>query len=119
MAYPFLFIERIDMAKNYVQAGTTIEFVAAAAIKSGAIIEVGSMVVVAQTDAKSGEVCVGHTQGVFLLSKVSGAIVQGETLYLKNGSIGKDNTGVYAGKAWQAAGADAAEVEVNLNFGTA
>ena len=92
------------MAKNYVQDGETIEFTAAADVKSGDVVVVGELVVVAINDVASGEMGVGHTTGVWDLPKASATTFdQGVSVYLKDDAIGVDNTGVYAGKAWRAA----------------
>ncbi|MDW2204319.1 DUF2190 family protein [Vibrio sp. 1636] len=91
------------MAKNYIHDGATIEFTAVADVKSGDVVAVSSVVVVAINDVASGDKGLGHTCGVWDLPKAEGTTFnQGVSVYLKDGEIGVDNTGVYAGKAWSA-----------------
>lgn len=106
------------MAKNFIENGQTIDFIAQADVVSGQAVVVGALVVVAHGDIKSGEQGVGHAQGVFELTKASGtAIEQGADVYLTSGEIGTDTAGDYAGKAWGKAESVADTVWVALNFG--
>ncbi|MDW2216212.1 capsid cement protein [Vibrio sp. 1982] len=106
------------MAKNKQADGKTIDFVAAADHSSGALVEIGNMVAVVHENVVAGATGVGHVDGVWTLPKSEAvAINQGETVYVKNAVISKDNTGTYAGKAWMSADAAAAEIDVNINFG--
>ncbi|OEF59285.1 recombinase RecA [Enterovibrio norvegicus] len=108
------------MAKNKGQDGTTIDFIAGADLVGGAPVAIGDMVVVSHDDVANGEQGLGHVVGVWALPKASaGAISQGESVYLANGTVSTTNTGTYAGKAWSSAGAGETEVMVGLNVGHA
>lgn len=107
------------MAKNLVQNGHTITFVAAAAVSSGQAVVVGDMITVSHGDVAIGEAGEGHAVGVFNLPKTAAAdIAQGASVYLKDGEIGIDETGVYAGKAWEPAGNGVTSVPVSINAGS-
>ncbi|MCJ0806656.1 DUF2190 family protein [Vibrio vulnificus] len=104
------------MAKNAVSDGKTIEFVADQAYTSGAVVEIGALIAVVHENVASGEIGVGHAEGVWVLPKSSAvAIAQGELVYLKNGVISKDNTGTLAGKAWESVEAAVEEIAVKIN----
>ncbi|MET4696097.1 DUF2190 family protein [Endozoicomonas lisbonensis] len=105
------------MANNYVQDGGTMEFTAAADIKSGDPVVIGAIVVVALANAMTGELCVGRADGVFDLPKGAGAIGQGEKVYLTSGgNITKTASGnTAAGICWIAAEDADASVAVKLN----
>ncbi|EOX4945655.1 DUF2190 family protein [Vibrio alginolyticus] len=105
------------MAKNKIEDGQTIDFTAATAHKSGDLIEVGALAVVVHQNVEAGEPGVGHVEGVWSLPKSTAiAIAQGEAVYIKNAVISKDNTGVYAGKAWESKEAVDEEIAVRINF---
>ncbi|HCE3309687.1 DUF2190 family protein [Vibrio parahaemolyticus] len=105
------------MAKNKIEDGQTIDFTAATAHKSGDLIEVGALAVVVHQNVEAGEPGVGHVEGVWSLPKSTAiAIAQGEAVYIKNAVISKDNTGVYAGKAWESKDAADEEISVRINF---
>ncbi|ENB2089492.1 MULTISPECIES: DUF2190 family protein [Vibrio harveyi group] len=105
------------MAKNKIEDGQTIDFTAATAHKSGDLIEVGALAVVVHQNVEAGEPGVGHVEGVWSLPKSTAvAIAQGEAVYIKNAVISKDNTGVYAGKAWESKDAADEEIAVRINF---
>ncbi|MEB8638652.1 DUF2190 family protein [Cronobacter muytjensii] len=73
------------MAKNYVQDGTTIEWVNSTgkAVASGAPVQVGNIVGVAHADIAPGETGVLHMSGVFQLPKnAPDAWVAGTKVYL-------------------------------------
>lgn len=56
--------------KNYIKKGNAITCIAAAIVTSGQLVLVGSLHVVANTDAAIGEEFEGDTVGVFRLPKV-------------------------------------------------
>lgn len=104
------------MAKNYIQDGETINFVAAAKVVSGAAVVIGDLVAVSINDVADGEEGVAHTTGVWSLPKASATTFdQGVSVYLNDGEISTDNAGTYAGKAWEA-GVDA-ELTVAVKLG--
>ncbi|WP_105901426.1 DUF2190 family protein [Vibrio gangliei] len=107
------------MAKNFIEMGQTIGFIATSDVLSGQAVAIESLVIIAHGDVKSGEEGVGHAQGVFeLLKKTATEIAQGADVYLTGGEIGTDTSGVYAGKAWNAAASGTEAVWVALNFGS-
>ncbi|GAB6263245.1 DUF2190 family protein [Photobacterium galatheae] len=107
------------MAKNFVEMGHSIEFTATVDTAAGSPVAVGDMVAVAHTDVVAGDIGVGHTVGVYELGKASAVeILRGASVYLKDGAISDDNTGVYAGKAWLEAPAGQSFVWVGINFGS-
>lgn len=68
--------------KNYVQKGKTLTITAPAAVASGQLVVVGSIVGVAAFDAGLGADVEVVTQGVFELPKIStDVIAQGDKLY--------------------------------------
>ncbi|EKO3392592.1 DUF2190 family protein [Vibrio fluvialis] len=105
------------MAKNYVQDGDTIDFIAAADVASGSPVALGALVGVALDDVKSGMQGVAATNGVWSLPKAAGIeIAQGVSVYLKDGAITTDSAeAVAAGKAWAASEAAESAVSIGLN----
>jgi predicted RecA/RadA family phage recombinase len=70
------------MAKNFVQAGSTLTLVAPANVKSGGVVVVGALAGIAAYDASIGEEVEVVTEGVFTLPKTTpGAINQGDAAY--------------------------------------
>lgn len=105
------------MAKNYVQDGDTIDFIATADTASGDPVVLGDLVGVSLADVKSGVAGVAAANGVWSLPKAAGVeIAQGVSVYLKDGAITTDSTeAVAAGKAWAASEAAESVVSVGLN----
>ncbi|MCG6216268.1 DUF2190 family protein [Vibrio furnissii] len=105
------------MAKNYVQDGDTIDFIAAADVASGSPVAIGALVGVALDDVKAGMTGVAAANGVWSLPKAAGVeIAQGVSVYLKNGAITTDSAeAVAAGKAWSESAAGDSKVSVNIN----
>ena len=105
--------------KNYVQDGHTIDLTnpGSAVIVSGTPVAVGDVLAIAVADIAVGETGTGLTTGVVQLPKLAADdIAQGKTVYFKSGKIQLEATGATAaGKAWQAAGANATSVLVRLN----
>lgn len=67
------------MAKNYIQNGTTAEFVATADVVSGQVVVLGGLLGVAADDVLETETGVAMIEGVFELPKVAGvAMDQGD-----------------------------------------
>jgi predicted RecA/RadA family phage recombinase len=66
--------------KNFVQEGNTLDYVAGATHAGGAVVRVGNVLGVNAYDVTSGQEGVLHF-GVFVVPKVSGAVIaRGETL---------------------------------------
>lgn len=105
--------------KNYVAEGRTINFTAAAALAAGQVTNVGDLIVVAIDAAASGAPCVGITEGVFVLPKVTANVLTlGERVWLASGQI-TDNSAaagaVFAGRVFSEAGNGTTSVEVKIN----
>ena len=109
------------MAKNYINDGNTIEFVAGADITSGKGIVIGTLVAVALGDVAEGDTGVGLTSGVFELPKASGEITQGAVVNIKPGTgvinVGAGATGdlLNCGVAYAAAASGDTTVLVKIN----
>lgn len=69
---------------NYVQEGKTLDFVAPYDRSSGQGALVGSMFGVACVDVLSGATASFATEGVFDITKASGAVTQGAKMYWDN-----------------------------------
>ena len=104
--------------KNFVQDGNTLALTnsGTTTITSGTPVA-GDLLVVAITDIQAGSIGDGRATGVVLLPKLAAdAIAQGKTVYFKDGKIQLDSASATpAGKAWEAAGANATSVLVLLN----
>lgn len=109
------------MAKNFVQEGKTIPLIntGVAEITSGSVVVVGSMIAVAIADIAPGFTGDGFTEGVFLLPKLpADSITAGAKVYFSDDAIQlaeEESEGVYAGIAWESAGAGETVVEVKIN----
>ena len=104
------------MAKNYVANGMTMDLLLSKDVASGDPIVVGKQVVVAAVDGKIGETITVNTCGVWSLPKTTGAIGQGDEVFITSDSdittTATDNTAV--GYAFEAAGASDTTVNVNI-----
>lgn len=105
--------------KNFIQDGKTIDYtVAGSAIKSGEIRMLEDLAAVAVTDGEVDDIIAMNVTGVYELPKGSGAIKQGQKVYVDAtaGNITTTATGNKpAGMAWETAGAAATTVLVKLN----
>ena len=105
--------------KNYIQEGEVWPFTATANVASGDLVAVGSVVGVAITDVANGASGLIQTEGVFEVGKETGAISQGDALYLK-ATTGKVTTAsegnVLVGYAFASALSAGITVEVKINF---
>ncbi|MDP0929012.1 DUF2190 family protein [Paracoccus onubensis] len=73
------------MAKNFVQPGHVVTLTAPGAVTSGALVQVGMLVGVAQFDAASGAPVELAVEGVHELSKVSAqAWTEGQAIYVSS-----------------------------------
>lgn len=106
------------MATNFVQAGTTLAIKATAAIKSGDLVQVGDVFVVAVTDIAAGATGDGIAHGVFRVPKLTNDVMAvGKKVYLKNGKVQLDETGglPLVGVTWAPAEKGDESVPVRLN----
>lgn len=106
------------MAKNYLQDGKTLTFIADAAYRSGDMVRLKDRIVIAVTDIAKGEVGTGLAEGVFTLPKKTDAnIAQGSRVYMREHVIdpssgdGSDSVGV----AWESAPSGTSRVAVKLH----
>lgn len=105
--------------KNYVQRGDTLDVTAAAAVASGDVVIVGSIIGIANVDAAIGETFALDVVGVFTLPKTSAlAISVGDVLYYDaaNKVVNKTASGnTKIGVAVTAAANPSPSVNVRLN----
>ncbi|HBQ8515281.1 Uncharacterized conserved protein [Klebsiella pneumoniae] len=107
------------MAKNFVQEGKTIHLVNAGQepILSGGAVVVGELIAIAITDIPGGDTGDGLTEGVFQLPKLpADEIEAGKKVYFKAGKVQLEATdAVFAGVAWEDAGANSTVIDVKIN----
>lgn len=107
--------------KNFVEDGKTIDYtVADSPIKSGEVRMLEDVAAVAVTDGAVGETIAMHVTGVYELPKGSGAIKQGQRVYVNvtegvTTIVPTASGNKLAGYAWSMAAAGAATVLVKLN----
>jgi predicted RecA/RadA family phage recombinase len=111
------------MAQNYIESGEVKDFTLSGSVTSGAIVEMGDLVGVALASGVSGETVAVALEGVFELTKTTGAgtaIAVGQKLYSNGaGAVTTDsNSGAnkVIGHAWTAATTTATVVLVRLMF---
>lgn len=105
------------MAKNYVQDGKTLTFIADEDYKSGDMVHVGDRIVIAVTDTPKGCPGTGLAEGVFTLPKKADVSVQvGKPVYELGHQVVANKTegAVPLGIAWENADSKAAVVAVKL-----
>lgn len=108
--------------KNFVQNGDYVSFTAGADVKSGDLVQVGSIHGVAVTDVANGAVGTICRKGVFTLNKQTGASTDavaaaGDPVYFKTGKVtGNSDSGSnkLVGYALAAAAQAATTVQVVL-----
>jgi len=105
--------------KNFVQRGDTLDVTAAAAISSGDVVVIGSIIGVSNVDAEIGDSFALDVVGVFTLPKTSAlAISVGDVLYYDaaNKVVNKTASGnTKIGVAVTAAANPSPSVNVRLN----
>lgn len=75
------------MAKNYIQDGSVLSLIApAGGVKSGGIYAIGTLVVVAVTDAAAGKEFGAHTGGVWEVPAAAG-LTTGSAVGLLDGEV--------------------------------
>ncbi|OQP32379.1 DUF2190 family protein [Pantoea latae] len=105
------------MAKNYVQDGKTLTFIADENYKSGDMVRVGDRIVIAVTDTPKDCAGTGLAEGVFTLAKKSGETIQaGKRVYVYDNHVVANNQAgaVPLGTAWENAEGKAPFVAVKL-----
>lgn len=105
------------MAKNYVQDGKTLTFIADEDYKSGDMVHVGDRIVIAVTDTPKGCAGAGLAEGVFTLPKKTDVSVQaGKPVYKQGHQVVATKTegAVSLGTAWENAEGKAPFVAVKL-----
>lgn len=109
---------KINMAKNYIQDGNTVRFIATKVIQSGDVIVTEDLVAIAVSDADLNEQVIGLTTGVFKVkAKQADNIKQGATLYWSNtdGATLTADANKRLGIAWSNSGTSSTEVDVKIN----
>ena len=108
--------------KNFVQQGNALHYeVTEPKVKSGEIVIVEDVAGIAVSGGETGDIIALSVEGVYRLPKGTGAIKQGEKVYV-NVTAGvktivttaTDNT--FIGYAWDTAGAADETVNVKLSF---
>lgn len=103
--------------RNFVQDGRSLTVTAPAAVASGELVIVGSIVGVAVADADSGAPVALCTEGVFELPKETPLVIaQGDTVYwdVANANVDKTDTNTLIGVATEDAASAATVVRVKL-----
>lgn len=102
--------------KNYIKKGDSIEFVATAAIASGAIVEVGTLAGVSAGKYAIGDKAVISLCGVYEVPKIAGAVTLGAKLYSNAAGAATTvaNTNVFLGYAFSNQDSGDATVRVRL-----
>jgi predicted RecA/RadA family phage recombinase len=115
----------MTMAKNYLQDGKTVTFISDADYRSGDIVRLHKLVVIAVTDIKNGEKGTGFAEGVFILPKKPDVnIVLGGYVYLHEKLIDSSSSSSSSssgdgddsiGFAWESAASGTSCVAVKIN----
>lgn len=111
--------------QNSIRNGRCIHHTPETDILGGDTVVFEGMIAVASTDIPAGRLGACEVDGVFSLPKGNAAFAQGDRVYLDSAEVdGKtvytatDAPGdIYAGVAWDNAGAGAGYVPVRINFG--
>ncbi|EJI9010420.1 DUF2190 family protein [Escherichia albertii] len=109
------------MSKNYVQDGTTVEWVndSGKSVLSGELVVKDNLIGVAHADIPQDDTGVLHTMGIFALPKEAEALTQGKQVYFKSDTATVTATksgNTLVGTVWAAADADDATVCVRLGY---
>lgn len=106
------------MAKNFIQNGETIDFTATKAVKSGDVIVLNDLIVIAVTDVENKATGTGIVGGVWRVkAKQADDIKQGAVLYWSDAdgatttAAGNKRLGI----AWNESGTQSATVDVKIN----
>lgn len=105
------------MAKNYLQDGKTLTFIAKEDYKSGDMVQVGDCIVIALTDTPEGYAGTGLAEGVFSLPKDQNTDFEiGKPVYRLGKRVVNSKTegAVKLGIAWETSESNAIVVAVKL-----
>lgn len=106
------------MAKNFIQNGDTIDFVAKKAIKSGDVVMLQDLAAIAVTHVENNATGTGIVGGVWRVkAKQADDIKQGDMLYWSetDGATKTKGTDKKIGIAWSDSGTSSTEVDVKIN----
>ena len=106
------------MSKNYLQDGNTVRFTATADVKSGDVVMLENLAVIAVSHVSQNETGVGLTTGVFTVkAKAEDDIKQGAIVYWSatDGATITAGSNKRLGIAWNASGASMGTVDVKIN----
>ncbi|MCQ9122902.1 DUF2190 family protein [Rodentibacter caecimuris] len=106
------------MAKNFIQNGDTLDFVATKAVKSGDVIVLNDLIAIAVTDIDNKATGTGIVGGVWRVkAKQADDIKQGAVLYWSDadGATLTAGSNKRLGIAWTDSDTASAEVDVKIN----
>jgi predicted RecA/RadA family phage recombinase len=109
--------KNINKMENYICEGERMQVILTAPAMSGDVLVIGSKVCVAMTSGGVGDVIIVMNEGVFEISKATGAITQGQKLYynVSQSTITTAASGnVFAGYAYKDALSGDATAQVLL-----
>lgn len=106
------------MAKNYLQEGKTLTFIAKDDCKTGDLILMGQVAAIVITDVGKGCAGTGLTEGVFAISKQPDvAFTIGQKVFFHSEKVTdkESEETLQIGLAWENASVGAAKVAVKIN----
>lgn len=104
--------------KNYQQPGKVIDFVATGDVVSGQVVRIGQILGVSVTDVANGATGQAHIEGVFLVPKVTAAVIaKGESL-VWDASAAKFDDNLATPATGDVSGAAAVAFEAGANGAT-
>ncbi|WP_059258974.1 DUF2190 family protein [Escherichia albertii] len=109
------------MSKNYVQDGTTVEWVndSGKTVLSGELVVKENLIGVAHADIPQDGTGVLHTTGIFALPKEAEELTQGKRVYLRSDTAtltATESGNALVGTVWAAAETSDATVCVRLGY---
>lgn len=106
------------MAKNFIQNGDTIDFVATRNVKSGDVVVLQDLIAIAVTDIANKTIGTGIVSGVWRVkAKQTDDIKQGDVLYWSDteGATKTATSNKRLGIAWTDSGTSSEQVDVKVN----
>lgn len=104
---------------KYVQRGETIDYIPAADVNAGDVVQVGTIVGIAKLDIKAGALGALAIVGAYDFVKGTGAIAFGAPLYWDGEKATTSQTDTYLGIAIAAAKSEDGTVRAVINVGAA
>ncbi|MEZ0231896.1 MAG: DUF2190 family protein [Methylophilaceae bacterium] len=106
------------MAKNYIQPGHVMDFIAAADVVSGQVVRVGNTLGVSLGDYKNGDAGELQISGVFEVPKVTTAVIAQGASVLWDASAGKFDVNSSTPASGDVGGASASAFKAGANGDT-